>query len=79
MRCDRCLNCCAPVMSENGIHYNCCLHPIAVKNCLLGKKDHFEEIVTNVSNMRMEPYKLDELSYVVISFDEMKEGDAHNA
>lgn len=75
MRCDRCLNCCVPVMSENGMHYNCCLHPIAERNCLLGKKDHFEEIVTNVSNMRMEPYKLDELSYVVISFDEMKEGD----
>lgn len=57
------------------MHHNCCLHPIAERNCLLGKKDHFEEIVTNVSNMRIEPYKLDELSYVVISFDEMKEGD----
>lgn len=84
MKCDRCLNCCVPVMSENGMHYNCCLHPIAVRNCLLGKKDHFEELIplgslaneaditVDVSTFDFDPFFWDE---TMDKLEKLKEGD----
>lgn len=40
MKCDTCLNS-RPVMSENGIHYICCLSSKASLNCMTRKKDRY--------------------------------------
>ena len=42
MRCDKCFNG-VPVVSENGIHYNCCLNEKELLDCMIGRKDHYEE------------------------------------
>lgn len=42
MKCDDCLNS-RPVISENGIHYICCLSSQQLKKCLTGEKSYFEE------------------------------------
>ena len=41
-RCGKCFNG-FPVMSENGVHYNCCLNDKDSLNCLIGKEDHYDE------------------------------------
>ena len=38
--CDTCLNS-RPIVSENGIHYTCCLSSRAAIQCLTGKKDGY--------------------------------------
>lgn len=40
MRCDTRFNS-RPVVSENGIHYICCLHERTAFNCMIGKKDRY--------------------------------------
>lgn len=40
--CDTCLNS-RPVVSENGIHYACCLSGRAAVQCLTGMKDRYIE------------------------------------
>ena len=40
MKCDTCLNS-RPIISENGIHYVCCLSNKASANCLTGKRDQY--------------------------------------
>lgn len=40
-RCDVCLNSRA-VVSENGIHYVCCLSKKKVLACLMGAKDYYD-------------------------------------
>lgn len=38
-KCERCLNR-VPVISENGMHYNCSLSEKASLKCLINQKDH---------------------------------------
>jgi hypothetical protein len=38
-KCEKCLNR-VPVMSENGLHYNCGLSEKAALECLTKEKDH---------------------------------------
>lgn len=40
MRCNTCLNG-VPVVSENGIHYNCALTEKDALYCLTGQEDHY--------------------------------------
>lgn len=40
MKCDYCLNS-RPVLSENGIHYICCLSSKKAMDCMIGKKDYY--------------------------------------
>lgn len=41
-KCYKCLES-RPVISENGMHYNCCLKEDECLECLLGKVDHYVE------------------------------------
>ena len=43
-KCGHCANS-RPVVSENGWHFVCTLHPTATKNCMLGKKEHFVSVI----------------------------------
>lgn len=43
-KCECCLNSRA-VISENGLHYVCCLSQRAAVNCMTGKLSHFKELV----------------------------------
>ena len=38
-KCEKCLNR-VPVMSENGLHYNCGLSEKEALECLISEKDH---------------------------------------
>jgi len=40
MECDTCLNS-RPIVSENGIHYACCLSGRAAVQCMTGQKDRY--------------------------------------
>lgn len=40
--CDNCLNS-RPIISENGIHYICCLSSKKATDCKFGKKNFFVE------------------------------------
>lgn len=42
MKCDYCMNS-RPIVSENGIHYACCLSSKAAMSCIVGDKDLFIE------------------------------------
>lgn len=42
MKCDACLYG-RPVVSENGIHYICCLSDKAAMKCLTGEKERFDK------------------------------------
>ena len=42
MKCDTCLNS-RPIVSENGIHFNCCLSSKAAMKCMTGEKDGYVE------------------------------------
>lgn len=42
MKCDYCMNS-RPIVSENGIHYACCLSSKAAMKCIVGDKDSFIE------------------------------------
>lgn len=44
MKCDTCLKS-RPIISENGIHYICCLSSRSANNCISGKKDKYISIV----------------------------------
>ena len=50
MKCDNCLNA-RRIISENGLHFVCCLSDRIAVDCLVGKKD--QRIIVPWSNEKM--------------------------
>lgn len=57
MKCDNCINS-RPIISENGIHYHCCLSHKKTIECLTERKDHLEAVDETWSEILLELEKL---------------------
>lgn len=51
MKCDNCLNS-RKIISENGLHSQCCLSDKVAMNCLVGKKERKITVSVPLSNER---------------------------
>ena len=51
--CDTCVNS-RPVVSENGIHWVCCLSGMAAQKCLTGSKNMFVDFETLIAEIKEE-------------------------
>lgn len=48
-KCKTCINS-RPIISENGIHWSCCLYSKHIEMCVTEVKDHYIAIVRNVND-----------------------------